>query len=135
MMLGLYKHLNNGVSNIDQDKHDLENVVIHYGGKIRNGSRWVPLKCVIHDDATASATINLREQIYSCFVCDIYGDVYELIMKKEGVGFKDAVNRAETITNGNRSKILRNTKRRDSLLPQVKGNHKRGGRYIPARYS
>ena len=117
------------------DKHDLENVVIYYGGKIRNGSSWVPLKCVVHDDATASATINLREQIYSCFVCDIYGDVYELIMKKEGVNFKDAISRAETITNGNRSKISRNHRRRDSLLPQVKGNKQRSGRYIPVRYS
>jgi len=117
------------------DKHDLETVVKYYGGRVGTSTRWQATKCVIHPDAHASATVNIREQLYSCFVCDLYGDVYELIKKKEGIEFKDAVARAESITNGNRSTVLRSTKRRDSLLPQIKGNKQRGGRYIPARYS
>lgn len=120
---------------MNEEKHDLGQVLSYYGAKVRDGYGWIPIKCPVHSDATASAAVNTKEQLFDCFVCDIYGDVYTLIMQKEGLGFKDAINRAETITNGSRTKVSSGARRRNSLLPQVKGNNKRGGRFIPSRHS
>ena len=118
-----------------ETKHDLASTLRYYGANVRDGYGWMPVKCPVHDDATASAAVNIREQLFDCFVCDIYGDVYTLIMEKEGIGFKDAITRAETITNGNRSSVSRSNRRKDSLLPPVKGNNQRRGRFISSRYS
>ena len=120
---------------MSDNKHDLATALKHYGAKVRDGYGWIAVKCPFHNDATASAAVNLREQVFDCFVCDIYGDVYTIIMHQEGIGYKDAVTRAEEITNGNRSSVSRSNRRKDSLLPPIKGNNKRRGRYVPARNS
>jgi DNA primase len=117
------------------NKHDLKSVVIHYGGKVSNTYGWKSIKCVIHDDKMNSASINVSEQIYYCFVCDFHGDVYDIIMKKEGGTLKDAIARAEGITNGVRGPVSRSNRRKDSLLPKIKRNRPENRRYIPTRYS
>jgi DNA primase len=116
------------------DKHDLVAVLRHYGTRVPEVRRWSSIKCVIHNDKQASATISPDREMFFCHACDFGGDVYELIMKMEGVGFKDAVNRAEIITHGSRKAVSSNFKSRGSLLPQIKGYRPKGRRYIPARY-
>lgn len=118
-----------------EGKHDLASALRYYGATVKDGYGWMPLKCPFHNDATASAAVNLREQVFDCFVCDIYGDVYTIVMKQEGMEFKDAITRAEEITNGNRSQVSLQYRRKDSLLPPVKGNNQRRGRYVPTRNS
>jgi DNA primase len=120
---------------MNDNKHDLSAALSYYGARVPDRTGWVSIKCPFHNDAQASAAVNLRDQVFDCFVCDIYGDVYTIIMHQEGIKFKDAIARAETITNGNRSKVSQPYRRKDSLLPPVKGNNKRGGRFIPSRYS
>ncbi len=43
--------------------------------------------------------------------------------------------RAETITNGSRRELSHQYQRTNNLLPQVKGNNKRSGRFVPTRDS
>ena len=117
------------------NKHDLATALRYYGATVREGWGWIPVKCPFHNDAMASAAVNLREQVFDCFVCDIYGDVYTIVMHQEGIGYKDAVTRAEEITNGHRSQVSFQYRRKDSLLPPVKGNHQRRGRFVPTRDS
>ena len=117
------------------DPHDLVEVLRHYGTKCRDGYNWASVRCVLHDDKMASAEVSPDRQVYICFVCDFKGNVYNLISEKEGITYKDAINRAEIITNGRRREVLRKYNSSNSLLPKVKGNNKRGGRYIPSRYS
>lgn len=120
---------------MSDNKHDLATTLKHYGASVKQGYGWMPVKCPFHNDAMASAAVNLSKQVFDCFVCDIYGDVYTVIMHQEGIGYKDAVIRAEEITNGHRSQVSRSHRRKDSLLPPVKGDNQRRGRFVPTRNS
>ena len=118
------------------DKPDLATVLEFFGAQVKDRHGYVSMKCVIHEDSHASATVNIDKQRYHCFVCQFDGDVYDVVARIENIGeFKDAVARAEEITNGNRAKVSRSTGRGDSLLPQRSGNNKGSRRYIPPRYS
>lgn len=118
-----------------QNKHDLKSVVLHYGGKVGQSHGWRSMKCIIHDDKMNSASINVADQKYYCFVCDFSGDVYDIIMRKEGGTLKDAIARAEGITNGVRGPVSSSNRRKDSLIPRIKRNKQESRRYIPTRYS
>lgn len=116
------------------DKHDLIAVLTHYGTRIPEVRRWSSIKCVLHDDKQASAAVSPDREMFFCHACDFNGDVYAVIMRKEGVTFKDAVSRAETITNGSRRKLSQQFKHTNNLLPKIKGNKPRSGRFIPTRH-
>jgi len=113
-------------------KPDIALVLEHYGVNVIDKHGWVPCKCVIHDDAMASAAYNLDNQAYNCLVCQVLGDVYTLVQAKEGLDFKDAKRKAETITNGISRKILQQSNTTGSLLPRGTGANQRGGKYIPS---
>jgi DNA primase len=115
--------------------HDLVMVLNHYGTKCSDGRSWQSIRCVLHKDSHASASISPDREMYFCFVCDFEGNVYQLIMEKEGLDYQDAINRAEIITHGSRKAVSSNFKQRGSLLPQIKGYRPKGRRYIPTRYS
>lgn len=117
------------------DKPDLATVIEEYGGRVPDRHGYISMRCVLHEDSHNSATINIDKQRYHCFVCQFDGDVYDVVARKEQIGFKDAVARAEVIANGNRTKVSRSTGSSNSLLPQRSGNNKGGRRYVPPRYS
>ena len=77
-------------------KHSIEPILRHYGATMpysRNG--WVKMKCCFHDDSHASAAVNIEENAFKCFACDVKGDVYDIIMDQEGLDFVKAVKFAE----------------------------------------
>ena len=113
-------------------KPDIALVLEHYGVNVIDKHGWVPCKCVIHDDAMASAAYNLDNQAYNCLVCQVLGDVYTLVQAKEGLDFKDAKRKAETITNGSSRKILQQSHTTGSLLPRGTGTNHGSGKYIPS---
>ncbi|MDD5193166.1 MAG: DNA primase [Candidatus Nanoarchaeia archaeon] len=47
--------------------------------------------CPWHDDTKPSLQINPERQTYRCWVCDVGGDVFSWVMRKEGVEFKEAL--------------------------------------------
>ena len=124
-----------GTQAVMTDKPDLALVLEHYGAQVKDRHGYVSMRCVLHDDTQASATVNLDKQRYHCFVCQFDGDVYAVVQFKEEIGFRDAVARAEAITNGNRTQVSQSTGRSNGLLPAKQGNNKRSRRYIPPRYS
>lgn len=88
------------------DKHSIGPVFAHYGGSLPSvGTRWVSVRCPFHGDRTASAAINLEENAFACYACDIKGDTYAIIMQHEGVGFREAFSIAEDITREGRQSI------------------------------
>ena len=117
------------------DKPDLATVLEFFGATVPTRHGYVSMRCVLHDDTLASATVNIDKQRYHCFVCQFDGDVYDVVAKKEEIGFRDAVARAEAITNGNRTAVSRSTGPSNGLLPARAGNNKGSRRYIPPRYS
>jgi len=113
-------------------KPDLATILEHYGINISHRHGWVPCKCIIHDDSHASAAYNLDNQAYNCLVCNLLGDVYDLVGKKEGLDFVNAKREAEKIAHGNSAKILQRNNTTGSLLPTGTRHNSRGGGYVPA---
>ena len=112
-------------------KPDLAAVFQHYGIEPSTRPGWAKVKCPLHDDTHASATINLDEQIWHCFTCDISGDAYTLIMKKEGVDFPHAVKLGETYTHGSSPTLLEQSERGLLGIPTRQGNTRKRTGYTP----
>ena len=107
------------VMSLQNSKHDIVKVLEHYGFEIPHGRRgWFTLRCAFHGDKVKSARLNIDNGGFRCFGCDMAGDVYSLIMKREGVGFNEAKQIAEGITGEGNN--------------QVRGKHLSGGR-LPSR--
>ena len=114
-------------------KPDIGAVLEAYGCSISPRYGWVACKCVIHEDSHASAAYNLDLQMYNCLVCNVLGDVYELVKAKEDLkGFADVKRRAEKLANGSSHKVLRTSKRGDSLLPTGTRHKSGSGGFVPA---
>lgn len=56
----------------------------------RQGRIYVAL-CPWHDDSRPSLQVNPERQSWKCWVCDIGGDVFSFLMKKENVDFREAL--------------------------------------------
>jgi len=48
-------------------------------------------RCPWHDDRRPSLQVNPQRQTWKCWVCDIGGDVYSYVMRRDGVDFVEAL--------------------------------------------
>ena len=90
-------------------------IVTHYGGEVKEG-RNVSVKCCMHHDTRRSAVIDTYGNLYFCHTCGKGGSAVDVVMEKEGLGFKDAVNRAEEIVAGIGHTLQQKSQRRGSRL-------------------
>ena len=66
------------------EKHDIVTVLEHYGFQIpQRRAGWITVRCAFHGDRVKSARLNMDNGGFRCFGCDMAGDVYSIIMKKE----------------------------------------------------
>ena len=56
----------------------------------RRGTNYLGL-CPWHEDKKPSFIINPVRQNYSCYVCDLHGDVFDYTMEMEKVDFRGAL--------------------------------------------
>lgn len=56
----------------------------------RQGSNFVA-HCPWHDDRRPSLQINPARQSWVCWVCNFRGDIFDFVMRREGVEFYDAL--------------------------------------------
>ncbi len=70
--------------------------------------RFIPLRrkgaafvghCPWHDDKSPSFQVDQRRQSWVCWVCNIRGDVFDFIMRREGIEFYDALKMLADIYN------------------------------------
>ena len=81
------------------DKHSIAAYLEHIGASLPAvGSGWRKMRCPFHPDKHASAGVNFTEERFKCHGCGVGGDVYDLIMHKEGGNYREAVKYAETIS-------------------------------------
>jgi len=81
------------------DKHSIAAYLEYLGASVPTvGHGWRKIKCPFHDDGHASAGINFDDQRFKCHGCGVGGDVYDLIMYKEGGNYREAVQFAEAIS-------------------------------------
>jgi hypothetical protein len=115
-------------------KHDIAVVLTHYGFNLpapKHG--WVSVRCAFHDDTVKSARLNIDNGGFRCFACDMAGDVYSIIMKKENVKYAEAVKIAERIT-GKSEREVRGKPSGDNAVPTDERYHRGNGNYISPRF-
>jgi DNA primase len=118
---------------LQNSKHDLAKVLEHYGFDIPKGKRgWITVRCAFHGDRVKSARLNTENGGFRCFGCDMAGDVYSIIMKKEGVTFNEAKQIAERIT-GESNGELRSKHIGDSSVSGESRYNGSNGSYISPR--
>jgi DNA primase len=69
---------------------DIVEIVSNYVSLKRKGKNYVGL-CPFHSEKTPSFTVNPENQMFYCFGCGIGGDVFNFIMQKEGLNFKETL--------------------------------------------
>lgn len=88
------------------DKHDITTYLEYIGASLPNrGSGWRKMRCPFHDDKHASAAINYDENKFKCHGCTVSGDIYNLIVHKEGGTYREAIKFAESISTAGNSTI------------------------------
>lgn len=74
----------------DDQPHDLAAVLDHYGISFRGG-REASMQCPVHDDAHASASVNIEKGLWHCHACGGGGSAVHIVMAREALCFRDAV--------------------------------------------
>ena len=73
--------------------HDLKAVIESYGVTLKKkGANYVGL-CPFHKEKAPSFTVNPKTNLYHCFGCNEGGDVIGFICKKDGISFREAVDK------------------------------------------
>jgi DNA primase len=115
-------------------KHDITMVLEHYGFNIPKDKRgWVTVRCAFHGDKVKSARVNTENGGFRCFGCDMAGDVYSIIMKKEGVNFNEAKQIAERITGQSNGELRKQPSRNNSVSDESRYNGSNGS-YVSPRF-
>jgi DNA primase len=112
------------------EKPSIEEYLNYIGAETpARGSGWRKMKCCFHIDSHASAAVNYDKNAFVCHGCGVKGDVYSLIMYKEGGDFREAVNfAASVLTTGNTEiRGKDRTSKRVSIKPSTLG---RRGKHI-----
>ena len=73
-----------------KEASDIVEVIERYVPLRRKGSIFVG-HCPWHDDKSPSFQVNQRRQSWVCWVCNLRGDIFDFVMRREGVEFFDAL--------------------------------------------
>lgn len=73
-----------------RDAVDIVDVVSRYVTLSKVGQNHCGL-CPFHEEKTPSFTVTSTRQMFYCFGCGVGGDVFTFLMRKEGLGFLEAV--------------------------------------------
>lgn len=75
-----------------REKADIVEVISDYV-QLKKAGRLFKGLCPFHDEKTPSFMVDPAKQLYHCFGCGEGGNVYTFLMKKEGLAFREAVER------------------------------------------
>ena len=81
---------------VDANEIPIAPIVKYYGGEVKEG-RGASVKCIMHNDSRASASINTYDNLYHCFTCGKGGNAVNLVCILENLEFKDGLKRAVEI--------------------------------------
>ena len=59
--------------------------------ELQPAGRNMIARCPWHNDRRPSLTVNRQRQTWKCWPCDIGGDVFSFVMKRDGVDFPTAL--------------------------------------------
>jgi DNA primase len=75
-----------------RDGFDIFELVSRYVQLKRSGANHVGL-CPFHAEKSPSFSVNTGRQMFKCFGCGVGGDVFEFLMRVEGLNFPEAAQR------------------------------------------
>lgn len=73
-----------------QLKNDMVDIVSETTRLTRKGRNYWGI-CPFHQESTASFSVNQDKQVFYCFGCNAGGNLFSFVMKRDSVGFKEAV--------------------------------------------
>lgn len=82
--------INDEVLNEIRDRADIVDVISGYVDLKKSGSNYTGL-CPFHGEKTPSFSVSEQKKIFHCFGCGVGGDQITFIMKRENLGFREAV--------------------------------------------
>lgn len=117
------------------EKHNIEDYLQYIGASLpMRGSGWRKMRCPFHDDKHASAAINYDENKFKCHGCTVSGDIYNLIVHKEGGTYREAIKFAESISSASNGAI-RKTYSSSRGIPTQSSHIGRRGEKVSSRSS
>lgn len=105
------------------EKPDIAVILEYYGARVPERKGWFSMKCPFHNDNHASASATRDDNAFCCFACQMKGDGYAIIMQKEGVKFREAINIAERIFNESGKVLPQRTTRGGRILGRSRNNN------------
>jgi DNA primase len=70
---------------------DIVSVVGEYVRLQKAGSQSYKGLCPFHNEKTPSFNVHVAKQFFKCFSCGVGGDIFEFVMKIEGISFYEAL--------------------------------------------
>ena len=109
------------------EKPDISVILEHYGARVPTRHGWFSMKCPFHNDRHNSASATRDDNAFCCFACQIKGDGYAIIMAKEGVGFREAIDIAKGIFDKSGKVLPQRTARGRGISRRTRNNHGSSG--------
>ncbi|MFD4608298.1 CHC2 zinc finger domain-containing protein [Streptomyces sp. NPDC058440] len=88
----------------------------YYSINVKQRAGWQKTLCPLHVEENPSASVNTEKQRWNCFVCQVSEDSLDVIMREEGIGFREAQDWAYERFGGSR----------EDVLPPISGESSRG---------
>jgi DNA primase len=79
-----------GFSDEVRQQADIVRIVSDYVSLKKRGQNWIAC-CPFHSEKTPSFNVHAGKGIYKCFGCSAGGNVFDFVMRIEGLSFPDAV--------------------------------------------
>ncbi len=79
-----------GFSDDVRQQADIVRIVSDYVALKKRGANWIAC-CPFHSEKTPSFNVHPGKGIYKCFGCSAGGNVFDFVMRVEGLSFPDAV--------------------------------------------
>ena len=84
--------------------------------EVADGYGWKAYKCCFHPDRSASASVNTLDQLFNCHAGDCpKGNAVQIVMKQEGLTYRDSVERVKAISGEGSHSIQRPSGRSSRL--------------------
>lgn len=80
----------------EEGEQELLAVFAHYDlPEPRHGDH--PMKCPVHDDRVASASVNRDKGVWHCHACGAGGTAVNLVMAREGIAYGEAADKVRSM--------------------------------------
>lgn len=81
-----------------------------------------PIRCPVHDDSVASASVNRAKGLWNCHACGKGGSAVQIVMEREHLEYRPALAFVEGLTGGSLKS-----------MPRTQHRSKTRTRWVPPR--